>query len=75
MEAIIEEQLVLLALLVLKKLKLEKKLKKTLRCMLRKCFACLGMKGIEDQLKDINREIILLKTMSVSKKKVRSTTI
>ena len=74
MEAIIEEQLVLLALLVLKKLKLEKKLKKTLRCMLRKCFACLGMKAIEDQLRDINREIILLKTMSVSKK-TRSTSI
>ena len=56
-----EETLVQLSILVVKKLALEKKLKKTIRCLLRKCFTCMGMTTIEEQLKEINQKITLLK--------------
>jgi hypothetical protein len=51
------EELVLLSTLVIKKLKLEKKLRKTIKCLLRKCFSCMGMTTIEEQLKSINEQI------------------
>ena len=56
----IEEQIITLSILLLKKYKIEKKLRQTFKCFLRKCFTCMGMTTIEEQLKEINRTITLL---------------
>ena len=61
---IIEVEAINLAILVLKKLKLEKKLKKTLRCIILKCFKCIGFKSIEEELHEINTQI---KNLSIPK--------
>lgn len=54
---IVEEQLLLLAIYMLKKAKIEKQLRKTFRCFLRKMFSCCGMKNIENELKFLNNNI------------------
>ena len=51
------EELVIISTLIIKKLKHEKKLKKTIKCLLRKCVSCMGMTTIEEQLKSINEQI------------------
>lgn len=58
---IVEEQIVALALLMLKKAKLEKKLKKCITCSLRRCFSFLGFKQIEVLLEDIENQITQVK--------------
>ena len=59
---LIENEMVGLTLLIIKKCELEKKLKKTIKCLIRKCFKCMGMVSIEEQLKEINDQIKLLST-------------
>lgn len=54
---ILETQLLELAVLILKKAKIERYLRKTFRCFLRKCFSCCGMKNIENELKYLNEAI------------------
>lgn len=54
---IIEEELITLSILLLKKYKIEKKLRQTFRCFLRKCFSCCGMKNIENELQHLNESI------------------
>ncbi len=54
---IVEEQLLELAYLMLRKAKIEKKLRQTFKCILRKCFSCCGMKNIEIELQKINDAI------------------
>tara|TARA_R110000824_G_scaffold42883_4_gene125659 strand:- start:9448 stop:9678 length:231 start_codon:yes stop_codon:yes gene_type:complete len=70
MDILIEDELVSLALLIYKKAQLEKQLKKTIKCLLRKCFKCLGMKVIEEQLIEINEEIKQLRDKPVPPKKL-----
>ncbi len=50
-----------LALLLIRKMEIEKKMRKTVRCFLRRCFSCLGMKNIEEELKMINDKLFDLK--------------
>jgi len=59
---IVEQELVVLAVLIIKKLEIEKKLRQTFKCFLRKCFSCCGMKNIENELKYLNEEIGKLKS-------------
>lgn len=57
MEYVLEAKLLELAVLILKKAKIEKKLRQTFKCILRKCFTCCGMKNIEHELIYLNDEI------------------
>jgi len=65
---IIEEELIAIALLLLQKAKIEKKLRQTFKCFLRKCFSCCGMKNIENELQFLNSSIEELKNKNKSKK-------
>lgn len=65
---IIEEELIAIALLLLQKAKIEKKLRQTFKCFLRKCFSCCGMKNIENELQFLNNSIEELKNKDKSKK-------
>jgi len=65
---IIEEELIAIALLLLQKAKIEKKLRQTFKCFLRKCFSCCGMKNIENELQFLNNNIEELKNKDKSKK-------
>ena len=65
---IIEEELIAIALLLLQKAKIEKKLRQTFKCFLRKCFSCCGMKNIENELQFLNNSIEELKNKNKSKK-------
>lgn len=67
----IEDELITLSVLIFKKCELEKKLKKTLKCLLRKCFMCLGMASIDEQLRDINNQI---QTIQLKKTKILTRT-
>jgi len=58
---ILEEHLIELALLLIRKAKIEEKLRQTFKCFLRKCFSCCGMKNIELELKYLNETIAELK--------------
>jgi hypothetical protein len=71
---IIEEQLLELAYLMLRKAKIEKKLRQTFKCILRKLFSCCGMKNIELELQKINEAITELNKNN-KKKLVRSSSI
>lgn len=51
------EELLSIIVLLGKKCELEKKLKKTIKCLIRKCFSCMGLKSIEDELHEINTQI------------------
>lgn len=70
----IEEQLLELAYLMLRKAKIEKKLRQTFKCLLRKCFSCCGMKNIEIELQKINEAIEQVNNKN-KKKIVRSSSI
>ena len=59
---IVEEQLMELAILLIRKVKIEEKLRQTLKCFLRKLFSCCGMKNIENELKFLNDSITELQT-------------
>lgn len=65
---ILEEELIALSILLLKKYKIEKKLRQTFRCFLRKLFSCCGMKNIENELKHLNNEIECFKNKNKNKK-------
>ena len=65
---IIEEELIAIALLLLQKAKIEKKLRQSFKCFLRKCFSCCGMKNIENELQFLNNSIEELKNKDKSKK-------
>ena len=71
---IIEEELITIALLLLQKAKIEKKLRQTFKCFLRKCFSCCGMKNIENELQFLNNNIEELKNKNKSKKSLMKTT-
>ena len=71
---LLEEQLITLSVLIFKKCELEKKLKKTIKCLLRKCFMCLGMASIDEQLRDINNQIQSIK-LEKTKTLTRTTSI
>ena len=51
-----------LTVLIVKKIKLEKKLRQTFKCLLRKCFTCFGMKNISNELMYLNESINELKS-------------
>ena len=67
----IEEQIITLSILLLKKYKIEKKLRQTFKCFLRKCFTCCGMANIENELKHLNDAIELLKIEQLEKKSLK----
>tara|TARA_R100000654_G_scaffold19326_2_gene39546 strand:+ start:3402 stop:3641 length:240 start_codon:yes stop_codon:yes gene_type:complete len=54
---LLEEELFSIAVLVLRKAKIEKKLRQTFKCILRKLFTCCGMKNLEVELHSINEEL------------------
>lgn len=58
---IIEEEIIALSILLLKKYKIEKKLRQTFKCFLRKLFSCCGLKNIENELIHLNEEIQTIK--------------
>lgn len=64
---ILEESIVELTLLLIRKLEIEKQLRKTFKCMLKKCFTCCGMKNIENELIFLNESI---KNLEINKKEV-----
>ncbi len=66
-----EETAIELGILLLRKMEIEKKLKKTFKCFLRRCFACLGMKNIEEELKIINERLFNLKDPPIMEKKLK----
>ena len=63
----IEEEVITIAILLLKKYKIEKKLRQTFRCFLRRLFSCCGMKNIENELKHLNESIEELKKVNREK--------
>ena len=69
---ILEEELITLSILLLKKYKIEKKLRQTFRCFLRKLFSCCGMKNIENELKHLNNEIECFKKSKQFNKQLRN---
>lgn len=66
---LIEDELLSLAILILKKAKIEEKLRQTFKCFLRKCFSCCGMKNIEAELHFLNESIEELKNNTNNCKK------
>ena len=68
---LVEDQLLTLVVLLLKKSKIEAKLRKTFRCFLRRCFSCCGMKNIEHELQFLNESIDMIKSTD-SKLKISS---
>lgn len=58
---LLEEELITLTLLLIRKGKLDKKLRKTFICVLRKLFSCCGLKNIHEELIILNERIDLLK--------------
>tara|TARA_R110002153_G_scaffold166452_1_gene318960 strand:- start:72 stop:308 length:237 start_codon:yes stop_codon:yes gene_type:complete len=75
MEIMIEAVLLELAILIIKKTKIEKKLRQTFKCMLRKCFTCCGMKNIEQELIFLNEAINELKNKIETEKQRKSSLI
>ena len=68
----LEEQIITLSILLLKKYKIEKKLRQTFKCFLRKCFSCCGMRNIEDELKHLTEQIDLLRATQLDNKKLKT---
>ena len=74
---IVEEGILELALLIIKKSKIEAKLRETWKCILRKLFTCCGMKNLENELKYLNVSInniqskIQDKKIHVEEKKIK----
>lgn len=51
-----------IGILLLRKMKIEKQLKKTFRCFLKRCLGCLTrMHRIEEELIEINKKLLELK--------------
>jgi hypothetical protein len=71
---IIEEHLISLALLLLQKAKIEKKLRQTFKCFLRKMFSCCGMENIENELSFLNDSINEIKRNKIMLEKPRRIT-
>lgn len=65
---VLEEGLLELAILIMKKSKIEKKLRQTLKCILRKLFTCCGMKNLENELKYLNESILNIQNQIQDKK-------
>tara|TARA_R110002153_G_scaffold185499_1_gene338588 strand:+ start:396 stop:605 length:210 start_codon:yes stop_codon:yes gene_type:complete len=61
MELVADEAITLIILLM-KKIELEKKIKKACKSILLKCFKCCGLNNIQRELEDLNREIIRLQS-------------
>ena len=60
---LIDESIIALTLLLIRKLEIEKKLRQTFKCILRKLFTCCGMmKNIKHELKYLNVSIKKLQT-------------
>mgnify|MGYP003123565832 CR=1 FL=1 len=72
---LVGEELLSLALLILKKAKIEKELRKTIKCMLKKCFTCCGMKNIEMELIYLNEQIDKLSISNNKKSLTRTTSL
>tara|TARA_R110000822_G_C15142312_1_gene476332 strand:+ start:149 stop:397 length:249 start_codon:yes stop_codon:yes gene_type:complete len=68
---LLEDELLSLAILILKKAKIEQKLRATFKCMLRKMFSCCGLKNIENELKYLNESINEIKLKSIKKKSIK----
>ena len=58
---ILTDEILGLAILIIKKAKIEARLRQTFKCFLRKCFSCCGMRNIENELKYLNEAIEELK--------------
>ena len=58
---ILTEEVFHLAVLILKKAKIEKKLRQTFKCILLKCFSCCGFKDLQAELQYLNEAIEELK--------------
>ena len=58
---ILTEEALSLAILIIKKSKIEAKLRQTFKCILLKCFSCCGFKSLTDELKYLNEAIEELK--------------
>tara|TARA_R110001606_G_scaffold4187_3_gene19709 strand:+ start:264 stop:503 length:240 start_codon:yes stop_codon:yes gene_type:complete len=72
---IIEEQLIELALLLIRKAKIEEKLRQTFKCLLRRLFSCCGMKNIENELQFLNESISELTNPMVKTTMVKTTMV
>ena len=72
---IIGEELLSLAILVLKKAKIEKELRKTFKCLLKRCFTCCGLKNIEIELIYLNEQIDKLSISNNNKALTRTTSL
>lgn len=74
---ILGDGLLELAILIIKKSKIEKELRKTFKCILKKIFTCCGMKNLENELKYLNESIINIqnkidyKKIHVEEKKIK----
>lgn len=68
-----------IGILLLRKIKIEKQLKKTFRCFLKRCLGCLyRMERIEQELHEINEKLLEMKINhngTVEFKNMRSTRI
>tara|TARA_R110002096_G_scaffold286618_1_gene480352 strand:+ start:17 stop:235 length:219 start_codon:yes stop_codon:yes gene_type:complete len=62
---LVGDELLSLAVLILRKAKIEKELRKTFKCMIKKCLTCCGMKNIENELFFLNDQI---KQLSIKNK-------
>jgi len=65
---ILEEQLLALAIYMLKKAKIEKLLRQSFRCFIRKIFSCCALKNLENELNFLNESIENIKTEMEIKK-------
>ena len=65
---VLEEGLLELALLIIKKSKIEKELRKTFKCILKKIFSCCGLKNLENELKYLNESILNIQNQIQDKK-------
>ncbi len=70
---IVTEELLSLALLILRKAKIEKELRKTVKCLIKKCFTCCAMTNIENELIYLNEQIDKL-SISTNKQSLTRTT-
>ena len=68
---LIEESIVALTLLLIRKLKIERKLRQTFKCILRKLFFICGMKTLENELIYLNESIKNLQTKKKGIKKIK----
>lgn len=72
---IIGEEVLSLAILVLRKAKIEKELRKTFKCLLKRCFTCCGLKSIENELIYLNEQIDKLQLSNNKNSLMRTTSL